>query len=497
MQSNRPILQRDALVVMNVQKDLSENATGLSYEHATLEQIVELQQKRRGALAVGGSDAIIAGINSLITGSFDEKTVIYTQKQYDANHVNFARMYGKKPFAKRAFTTQELLDFDNTMYGADKESKKITLTPKARAIVVPNQEIKDNNKSIEYTLWPEHCVQRSKRNNGAEFHAELVQLQGAPVFKNWRATAPYSCLFDVQGNPATGFVNHLAEQGIKGTLYFVGLALDYDVYYSALDTINKLKHLSDGHHRVVVVYDATKAIFEQDRAQKIADLRQAGVKILSITEVRASRALKFKLSSLLDDIDINAIANSFEDAWDAFNQLLPSDMTPSVIAIKVELLKLQQFIENFNEAELLKLLALIKNEEPDAKEAHQKLATWGDPIKTSIYNIEKLYLPLLPDKIKKTVVTLLAALVGGLTVLGLTGGLAPILAGFMAGTASPLFTGSALTAAGAFLSASGAAYGAYRFFPAVRASPAVINFSEKSWAFAWATDRVNTYAKGR
>jgi nicotinamidase/pyrazinamidase len=477
MTTNRNLFNRDALVVIDVQKDFSENQKELLSEEKRQESSYsysdddESKTSSRGSLAVGGSDAIIPGINSLITGSFNETNVIYTQDAHPAQHVSFASAHEEKSYD--SISSEELSKFNKKH---KIKNEKIELSDKAQAILLAGDEKKEVEYPIQYTFWPDHCVQGTP---GAEFHAGLRILTGAPVFKKGQAEESYSCLFDVRGNPATEFVNYIAEQEINGTLYFVGLALDHCVYHSAHDAATKLTDGEGNNRRVVVVDDATKAIDENYREQKIAKLREVGVKILSMAEVRASRTLKFKLIGLLPDKNIKAIANSFEDACDAFSQLPPADMTPTAAAIKVELLALQQIIENahFN----------VEDQKTENRREKENLYTLIANRAASLHQLcKQLPLNKKNEKIKKTVATLLAALIGGLAVLGLTGGLAPILAGFMAGTVSSFFTGSALTAS-VLLGAGGTAYGTHRFFPtASPSSGSTVKFMRKGNKFSGA-----------
>ena len=142
-----------------------------------------------GALAVGEGDRIVPIVNR-IAGSFAH--VILTQDWHPRGHRSFASTHsGRQPF--------ETIDLD---YGAQ-------------------------------TLWPDHCVQGT---DGAAFHggldigrAELILRKGfRPGIDS------YSAFTENDRKTPTGLAGYLRERGFE-RLYFVGLATDYCVQYSALD----------------------------------------------------------------------------------------------------------------------------------------------------------------------------------------------------------------------------------------------------------------------
>ena len=160
-------LSNQALVVIDVQNDFCPG----------------------GALAVGGGDEIVAGINELMS-EFD--AVVLTQDWHPAGHSSFASSHpGKSPM--------ELIDMP---YGPQ-------------------------------VLWPDHCVQGTQ---GAAFHRELdVDRADMIIRKGFRkAVDSYSAFFENDKTTPTGLEGYLRSREISN-LTLVGLATDFCVNYSAVD----------------------------------------------------------------------------------------------------------------------------------------------------------------------------------------------------------------------------------------------------------------------
>lgn len=163
-----------------------------------------------GALAVAGGREIEVNI-SLLSKRFD--TVVLTQDWHPAQHASFASTHGAAPFSSIAMP-----------YG-------------------------------EQTLWPDHCVQGTR---GADFtdyiqDSELLNRACAIVRKGMNpAIDSYSAFFENDRTTPTGLGAMLRERGIQ-RVFFVGLAYDFCVGYSALDA-RKLGF------EAVVVTDLCRAI---------------------------------------------------------------------------------------------------------------------------------------------------------------------------------------------------------------------------------------------
>lgn len=163
-----------------------------------------------GALAVAGGDEIVPGVVELAK-QFD--TIVLSQDWHPAGHGSFATSHDAAPFTQTQMS-----------YG-------------------------------DQTLWPDHCVQGSE---GAAFTDALVA--GGVVD---RATCiirkgmnpdvdSYSSFFENDKVTSTGLAGFLRDKGIE-RVFFVGLAYDFCVGYSAIDA------RAEGFG-AVVLKDLTRAI---------------------------------------------------------------------------------------------------------------------------------------------------------------------------------------------------------------------------------------------
>ena len=121
-------------------------------------------------------------------------------------------------------------------------------------------------------LWPDHCVQGSI---GAEFHPKLVTKNADLIIrKGFRPEIDsYSAFFDNDHETHTGLYGYLQSRGVD-TIYLCGLALDFCVYFSAIDGI-KLDF------KVNVIKDACRAIdLEGSLNKSLNDMKNKGVDLV-------------------------------------------------------------------------------------------------------------------------------------------------------------------------------------------------------------------------
>jgi nicotinamidase/pyrazinamidase len=180
-----------------------------------------------GLLAVANGDAVVPGINALMS---DFSTVILTQDWHPAHHSSFA---SEHPGAAA-------YDMIQMPYGPQ-------------------------------VLWPDHCIQGS---TGAQFHPALRTDPAALIIRKGMnpAVDSYSAFFENDKTTPTGLGGYLSAKGITDVT-LVGLATDFCVQYSALDAVKLGLN-------VTVNTTLSRAIdLNGSLGAALAAMRRAGVKL--------------------------------------------------------------------------------------------------------------------------------------------------------------------------------------------------------------------------
>lgn len=191
-----------------------------------------------GALAVAGGDEIMKPIVGLAHRFRDAGgLIVVTQDWHPKEHKSFASNHeGRAPFTTTAMP-----------YG-------------------------------EQVLWPDHCVQASP---GADFHPDLkgaVERAHLMIRKGYNPEVDsYSAFFENDKATTTGLGGWLKDKGVA-RCFFVGLAYDFCVGYSALDAALRLGL------EAVVLKDLTRAIAMPAGERTTVDaietsFREAGVAV--------------------------------------------------------------------------------------------------------------------------------------------------------------------------------------------------------------------------
>jgi nicotinamidase/pyrazinamidase len=192
-----------------------------------------------GALAVPDGCAVLAPLNALAAALASAGgRIAATQDWHPGGHVSFASSYrDKKP--------GDIVDLDG----------------------VPGQ-----------VLWPDHCVQGTR---GAAFHDELdLKPLSLIIRKGLRpGLDSYSAFFENDRKTPTGLEGWIRGLGIE-TVIIGGLATDYCVFYSAMDS----KSLG---FTTVVVNDAVRGVgFPEGSIEKAnAQMAAAGIKFADSLEL--------------------------------------------------------------------------------------------------------------------------------------------------------------------------------------------------------------------
>ena len=205
---------RDALIVVDIQNDFMPG----------------------GALAVKDGDKIVAGINNLMKKFHTNGARnVLTQDWHPINHVSFAGQHeGKKPF-----------DQIDGVFG------------------------------IGPVLWPDHCIQGTK---GSEFSNKLNVTMAHLIIRKGinREIDSYSAFTENDRQTDTGLAGYLKNANLK-RIFICGLALDYCVYWSAVDGIRK-------GFETLVIPELCKGIAEETTEKAMKDMTEKGVKLAGLKD---------------------------------------------------------------------------------------------------------------------------------------------------------------------------------------------------------------------
>lgn len=131
---------------------------------------------------------------------------------------------------------------------------------------------------LKQTLWPVHCVQNTF---GAAFSKGLDQSQIQHVVTKGQdlTVDSYSAFFDNAHRHATGLGNYLKLRAID-ELYLLGVATEYCVKYSALDSI----HLG---LKTNVIIDGCRGIglHENDIEMAEQEMLDKGIRLVKLADL--------------------------------------------------------------------------------------------------------------------------------------------------------------------------------------------------------------------
>ena len=207
---------RDALIVVDIQNDFMPG----------------------GALAVKDGDKIVSGIN-VVMKKFQKNGArnILTQDWHPKDHLSFANRHeDKKPF-----------------------------------------DLIDGVLGIGPVLWPDHCIQGTK---GSEFYDQLDVTMAHLIIRKGidREIDSYSTFTENDRQTDTGLAGYLKNANLK-RVFICGLALDYCVYWSAMDGVRK------GFETLVIV-ELCKGIAEETIDKAMKDMTENGLKFAGLKDFK-------------------------------------------------------------------------------------------------------------------------------------------------------------------------------------------------------------------
>ncbi|RLV86374.1 Nicotinamidase [Meyerozyma sp. JA9] len=217
--------------------------------------IVDLQNDflpPNGSLAIPGGNEIISNIiNLLDPHKYRFSAVIATQDWHPSDHCSFASQHGLEPYSSKVFEHPE--------NKKDEDGKVLTL----------NQ-----------TLWPDHCIQNTE---GAQLESEFekhfnkLQVPHTVIKKGYlKDREYYSCFGDCWGLHHTEIDQYLKDNGITDVV-FAGLAYDYCVLQSAIDSVKK-------GYKTYVVKEACKNVYPQKMPLTDNMYRSHGITVTHMKE---------------------------------------------------------------------------------------------------------------------------------------------------------------------------------------------------------------------
>lgn len=254
------------LVVVDVQNDFIDGSLALI----------------NGPARQDGAD-VIPVVNSLIEAfQAHSATIVYTLDWHPQDHVSFhANLHLRKHTLKepsrrepepdsddmggaaRAINGQETLGSQPEAEMSDREFKYKRFVPKANLF----DTVLFDEGRVEQKLWPIHCVRNSW---GAQFHPKLMVVPDS--IRVQKGTLPdvdsYSAFWDNMRVNETGLRQELANKQVTD-LFFCGLATDYCVAASALDSIK-------AGFITFVIDDACRGIDEQEIERRRQELMDHG-----------------------------------------------------------------------------------------------------------------------------------------------------------------------------------------------------------------------------
>lgn len=250
-----------ALIVVDVQNDFIDGSLALINGPASQDGV-----------------EVVPVINRLLsTCSF--QAVAYTQDWHPINHIGFIdNLHLRKHTLKRDVAhekAEESGDSDNSKLINNTEAsspcsrfklKKLTTEAKLFDTV-----LFDEDGRIEQKMWPVHCVQNSW---GAELHPKLTVVPNSiRVLKGTLANVDaYSAFWDNKRLNETGLRQELISRKIN-EVFFCGLALDYCVAASALDS-------AKAGFMTFVIEDACRGLDRKEMEVRRLEMLRSGISLV-------------------------------------------------------------------------------------------------------------------------------------------------------------------------------------------------------------------------
>lgn len=190
-----------------------------------------------GALAVTDADLVIAPINKLRFACFDHVDTFISQDYHNSKHMSFGETHSKKVHTK----------------------------------VKLNLPMEDGTSiEVEQVMWPVHCVEQTY---GSQIHPDLIVVKTDKIIKKGtkKNVESYSAFGDEFGGKYENTQLKVWLDSKKITdIILVGIATDYCVYNTALDSV---RH----GYTVHMILSCTKGVETETTNKALDDLHTKGV----------------------------------------------------------------------------------------------------------------------------------------------------------------------------------------------------------------------------
>ena len=191
-----------------------------------------------GTLAVKEANESIADINKLIFALHRYVGIFHSQDWHPSNHMSFAS------------THKDHKEYDDLELHLKMEDETYI--------------------DVKQKLWPTHCV---KESHGSQFHHTLIMTKNDKMVKKGTKAnvESYSAFGDEFGGKYEKTDLHYWLDSRKITdIILVGLATDYCVYNTALDSVRL-------GFKVHIIMSCTRGVEEDTTRKAIHDMTQKGV----------------------------------------------------------------------------------------------------------------------------------------------------------------------------------------------------------------------------
>ena len=252
-----------------------------------------------GSLSVEDTASLIPILNSLREEKsclFD--SVVRSQDFHPPDHISFGPTHGLEPFShlfgkgelplmcvspKSGLMTDASCcpSYHVDPASIDCETQLCPVTASDAVLRSPActicKETPEECFETTQAMWTNHCLV----DGDSDFPATLVTMDTDVIVQKGTGTFvdAYSAFADNTKRLRSGLDDTLKGLGIE-TLYIVGIATDYCVYYSALDALEL-------GYDVKVIEDATRGIAPDTIAAALADLKLKGAEIITVEDVKA------------------------------------------------------------------------------------------------------------------------------------------------------------------------------------------------------------------